>query len=108
MRSSASGGRLSVVAGYRIHEDESAVTVELTEVGGDQAQLLEAFSKCRAGQCSCPTDEYRKLAELDVQSTEDVIRLQLKTKPGEKLDISEIEACLDYTTGKAAGTKPAR
>ena len=95
------------MARSRIHEDESAVTVELTEVGGEQAQLLEAFSECQAGQCSCPTDEYRKLAGLDVESIEDVVRLQLKTKPGEKLDISEIEACLDYTTGKAAGTTPA-
>ncbi len=83
---------------YRIQEEESAISIEVAEVGGRQEQLLEAFGECQAAQCSCPTNEYQKLASMQVEQTSDAIRIRLETKPGEKLDNSEISACLDYTT----------
>lgn len=89
------------MARYRIEESEKAVIVDVTEVGGKQEKLLDAFSACQAGQCSCPTDEYEKLAAMEVQRGEDDIQLRLEPKPGEKFDVSEIAACLDYTTAKA-------
>jgi hypothetical protein len=88
------------MARYRIEERESTVSIEVTGVGGQQNQLLEAFGECQAGQCSCPTDEYQKLAAIDVQHAGDLIRLRLEAKPGEKFDTAEIAACLDYTTAK--------
>ena len=88
------------MARYRIQEEASAVSIELTEVGGHQEQLLEAFGECQAGRCSCPTDEYQKLASMDVENHQDAIRIRLTTKPGEKLDAAEISACLDYTTSR--------
>jgi hypothetical protein len=92
------------MARYRIEEKESAVSIEVTEAGGQQDQLLEAFGECQAGQCSCPTDEYKKLALMDVQQAGDLIRLRLEAKPGEKIDTSEIAACLDYVTAKLTET----
>lgn len=85
---------------YRIDEDESAVSIEVTEVKGQQDRLLEAFEECQSGQCTCPTDEYAKLASMEVEQAGDRIRLRLEPKPGEKFDTSEIAACLDYTTAK--------
>lgn len=93
------------MAHYRIKETESAVSIELTDVAGEQEQLLGAFAACQAGQCSCPTDEYQKLAGMDIQQGEDEIRLELEPKPGEKFDLSEIAACLDYTTAKTTRTE---
>lgn len=86
------------MARYQIREDEAAVSVEVTDVDGKEDQLLEAFGECQAGNCSCPTDEYDKLAAMDVQQSSGVIKLRLEPKPGETLDTSEIAACLDYTT----------
>jgi hypothetical protein len=85
---------------YRIQEEASALSIEVTEAAGRQEQLLEAFGACQAGRCSCPTNEYRKLASMNVEQAGDSIRIRLETKPGEKLDASEIAACLDYTTAK--------
>lgn len=93
------------MAHYRIKESESAVSIELTEVAGNQEQLLGAFAACQAGQCSCPTDEYQKLAAVDIQQGAEEIRLELEPKPGEKFDLSEIAACLDYTTANATKTE---
>jgi hypothetical protein len=87
------------MAHYRTDEnDESKVLVELVEVGDHQDQLIEALGDCQAGQCSCPPNEYDKLESMELERGEDLVRLRLQLKPGEKLDKSQIAACLDYTT----------
>lgn len=93
------------MARYRIAKEESSVCVDLTDVGGKHAELLEAFGECQAGRCSCPTDEYQKLASMEVQQAGNVIRLRLKARRGEELDTSEIAACLDYVTTKLTGPR---
>ena len=92
------------MARYRIDERGASVAIELTEVGGQQGQLLKAFGECQAGHCSCPTDEYQKLSGMAVEQGDGVIRLRLDAKRGEKFDVAEIAACLEYTTAKAATT----
>jgi hypothetical protein len=86
------------MAGYRIHEDDTAVEIELTGVGAKKEAFLEAFAECQAGHCACPTDEYRKVASMEVIGAGDAITVRLETKPGERLDAAQIETCLDYTT----------
>jgi hypothetical protein len=88
------------VARYRIDEDEGAVSIQLTELSGRQAELLEAFRECQEGRCTCPTEEYRKVASMDIHADEDRIAIRLSSKPGQRLDSSEIDACLDHTVGK--------
>ena len=55
------------MARYRIEDSGSSVVIELTEVAGREGELLQAFSECQVGQCSCPTDEYQKLAAMEVE-----------------------------------------
>jgi hypothetical protein len=88
------------MARYRIHEEQTAVLIELTEVGSKKEQFLEAFSECQAGRCTCPTDEYNKLDSIEVESDAGSIRVRLEVKPGEKLDAAPIQTCLEYTTEK--------
>jgi hypothetical protein len=85
---------------YRIREDEFGLSIEVEGVGSKQAQLMQTFGECKEGQCSCPTDEYTKVASMDVKQEGDSIRLRLEAKAGETFDASEIAACLDYTTRK--------
>jgi hypothetical protein len=90
---------------YRISNESSAVSIELTGVAGHQKELLEAFQGCQERTCSCPTDEYQNVASMTVDANESRIAIRLEAKPGAKLDVSEIESCLDYTIG---GVEPAR
>ena len=93
------------MARYRLTEEpKSAVAIEITEVAGKRDQLLGALAACKAGECSCPTDEYKKLNSMDIDTSDDRIRLRLEPKSGEKFDLSEIAACLDYTTAKATAS----
>lgn len=92
------------MARYQVEERASTVSIEVSEVSGKEHQLMQAFGECQIGRCSCPTDEYTKLAAMKVEQSADSIRIQLEPKPGERLDITEIAACLDYTTDKV--TKP--
>ena len=89
------------MARYRIDEDETAVSIELTDLAGRRREdLMEAFGECQEGRCTCPTEEYRKVASMDVEAEEDRIAIRLSSKPGERLDSSEIDACLNHTVGK--------
>jgi hypothetical protein len=47
-----------------------------------------------------------KLGSMEVEQAGDLIRIRLQPKPGEKIETSEIAACLDYTTAKVAETIP--
>ena len=87
---------------YQVDQKESTVSIEVSDVSGKANRLMQAFGECQSGQCSCPTDEYAKLASMKVEQSGDGIRIQLEPKPGERLDIGEIAACLDYTTDKSA------
>lgn len=90
----------AIMARYEVEEKASTVSIEVSDVSGQEHQLLQAFGECQSGQCSCPTDEYAKLASMKVEQFGDRILIQLEPKPGERLDITEIAACLDYTTDK--------
>ena len=89
---------------YQIDESaDSGLGIEITGVAGKQEQLLAAFGECQEGQCTCPTDEYRKVEAMEVMATSDRIDIRLKPKPGAQFDPAEITACLDYTIDKTAG-----
>ena len=90
------------MARYQITETASSVAIELTEVGEHQTELLAAFSECQQGSCSCPTDEYRKVATMDVESGADRIAIRLEAKPGSRFEATELETCLEHTVAKVA------
>ncbi len=85
------------MARYRVTEESGTTAIELTEVAGEQQDLLEAFSECQEGRCSCPTDEYRKVASMEVHSEADRIQISLTAKPGDRFDEAQIDVCLDHT-----------
>ena len=89
------------MSSYTIKAEVGIVAIEITGVAGRQAELLEAFGECQRGQCSCPTNEYEKVAAMAVEPADDRIDIRLEAKPATTLDASEIEACLDYTVGRA-------
>ncbi len=62
-----------------------------------QKALLEEFAKCAAGTCSCPTPQYEKVQSIDVQAKATGVTVELKVKPGDRIDIAEIERCLEHT-----------
>lgn len=51
------------------------MSIRVTDMADRQAKLLEAFAECQAGHCTCPTDEYQKVAGMDVRSAADEITL---------------------------------
>ena len=88
---------------YQIREEQSGVSIDLTDVGGHHDALLNAFEDCATGQCSCPTDQFEKLASIDVQRYEDQIALHLESRDGARFDPSAIAACLDHTVNRIEG-----
>lgn len=88
---------------YKIDEKESGIDISVTDAKNDNQKLLEAFRECQEGRCSCPTEEYKKLASLEVAQDGEEIQLRLKSKDGEVINKSEIERCLDFTAERVKG-----
>ena len=93
------------MARYRIEKSpESAVAIEVSEVGARRSRMLAAFASCQAGQCSSSTDEYRKLESMSIDRGEDDITVRLEPREGESFDLSQIAVCLDYVTARGSST----
>jgi hypothetical protein len=88
------------MARYEITPSDAGVAIQVTDVGDQREVLLAAFAECQQGQCSCPTDEYRKVEAMEVAHSEGAIEIRLRAKPGTEFDSREIAACLDYTVTK--------
>jgi hypothetical protein len=88
------------MARHRVKDQPQGVAIQVTEVARRQRQLLEAFQQCQSGHCTCPTEEYQKVAGMQVSQAADEITLQLQARPGTRLDTGEVAACLEHTIAK--------
>ena len=88
----------------KINEKNNHVTINISQVDNDQDAILQNLNACKEGNCSCPTDEYEKLKNLDIRiDTEfNEIIVELEPKKDEKFAINEIQKCLDHTASKIA------
>jgi len=81
-----------------VSEHEKGVDISVEGVENKKEKLLEAFQECQEGRCSCPTDEYKKLESLDIEHDNQDIHLHLKPRQGQKINKTEIDKCLEYTS----------
>ncbi len=82
---------------YEITEQDTDVQIQVHDTAGRTEQLLASMQDCQQGRCSCPTDQYDRLAAMNVTATDDEVTVRLQPQPGQRLDPDELRACLDYT-----------
>ena len=51
---------------------------------------------------ACPTDQYDRLASIEVGGGDGELTVHLTPRPGEHLDPVALRACMDYTLESAA------
>ena len=90
---------------YEVSTSQNGLTINIEVPDKRKEKLLEEFGNCQKGKCSCPTEEYRKLESLSVESSENNISLILKPKADQSFDINEINKCLNYTMEKVRKEK---
>lgn len=86
---------------YEITQSGPDIEIHLSTAAGQASWLLQSLQDCRSGQCGCPTDQYDKLAAMEIGAGGDEVTVRLHPLPGERLDPDQIQACLDYTTTAA-------
>ena len=85
---------------HKIKNINEGIEIKIFGVSEKQEELLQSFELCQQGKCDCPTDEYKKLEDLQVNAEKDEISLNLKAKSGKQFDKNEIEKCIDFTINK--------
>lgn len=88
---------------YKIEETNQNLTIEIKGRSLQNHQLREAFQQCQEGRCDCPTDEYDKLEEMQIEQGLDQLSLRLKVKRGHTIAQDVVAACLDHTLKKFKG-----
>lgn len=85
---------------HTIKSTPQGIEIEIKDDGENREELLKAFGECQRGQCSCPTNEYKKLAGMDISSSQEELIIKLAAKPEQHFNASEIEKCLEFTLKK--------
>lgn len=86
-----------VVMKHEVEQTSEGVRIRATVAAESQRALLDEFAKCAAGACACPTPQYEKVQAMDVTTHEAGVTVELKVKPGESIDITDIERCMEHT-----------
>lgn len=82
---------------HTIETTNEGLRISASVPSDKQQELLEEFAKCAAGTCSCPTPQYAKVQSIDVQPRAAGVTVDLTLKPGEAIDVADIEQCLAHT-----------
>lgn len=88
---------------HTVEKTNEGLRISATAGPEKQKALLEEFAKCAAGTCSCPTPQYEKVQSIDVSAQDSGVTVNLKVKPGESIDVADIERCLDHTAQQIGG-----
>ena len=83
----------------KVKKENSHVIVSIGEVDSDKDIILKNLQDCKDGNCSCPTNEYEKLENINIEVKDELneIQVDLKPKKGVDISINEIKKCLDHT-----------
>ena len=83
-----------------LKKTKNGLIINVSIMDSDKGKLIEEFSKCKQGNCGCPTKEYEKLESLNIEEKPNSISMNLKSKEKQKFDLNEINKCLNYTFEK--------
>jgi len=86
---------------YTVEQDREVVEIQVEGVGDRAPALMKSFQECQSGDCACPTDQYDRLADLEVSQSGDALRLTLTAFDGQRFDVGDLESCLEHTISKA-------
>lgn len=85
---------------HEIKQQNEKLTIKISGIKDKQNELISSFESCQQGKCDCPTDEYKRLDSMNINSNENDIVLNLKSKQGQFFSKSEIEKCIEFTVNK--------
>jgi hypothetical protein len=91
---------------YEISEQGTTAEIRVQDAGNQRSSLLQALGECRSGSCGCPSDQYERLANLDVDATDHNVTLRLEPRPGQRLDPEQLCECLDHTLAQITSQSP--
>ncbi len=71
----------------------TSLVVNIEEVSNKNA-ILQTIQSCAEGDCTCSTDEYKKVESMQIVPGANSIQLKIEVKSGEIIDPNCISECL--------------
>lgn len=82
---------------HTIKQTNEGARINVIVEAEKQNLIIQEFTKCAAGTCSCPSPQYEKLESVSVSTQGSTITVDLKVLEGQVIDFADIERCLDHT-----------
>ena len=86
---------------YTVGAKGAELIVKVEDVGDHQDELPQSLQECAEGRCSCPTTQHEKVYAIAIEPGTDTVRIALKAKPGEVIDETASDKCMECTTRQA-------
>jgi hypothetical protein len=81
---------------YRIVTQDGGISIQIDDVLGQEAILVQKIRQCRQSAWACPSGECLNVGSIDERIEEGRVFLTLTPRPGAQLNLSGIEECLSY------------
>ena len=75
------------------NQSGSSLVVNIVDLT-DKNAIMETIQGCADGSCACSTDEYQKVASIEILPGANSIQLNIEVKAGEVIDPNCISECL--------------
>lgn len=75
------------------NQSGSSLVVNIEDVT-DKNAIMETIQSCADGSCACSTDDYQKVASIEILPGANSIQLNIEVKAGEVIDPNCISECL--------------
>ena len=80
---------------YEMTERGEDVEIRVRDTGERAPRVLASMQECQEGRCGCPTDQYDRLAGMEVKVGDGEVSVSLHPRDGEQFDLGELRACMD-------------
>jgi hypothetical protein len=88
-----------VIMKFSIEQRATGLRIDAQVAEGQRQALQEELAKCASGTYSCPSTQYEKLQSIEITPAPEGVVIDLKAKPGETVDASDVQRCLEHTAG---------
>ena len=81
---------------YHILKQDNRLSVQIDDVSGREAALVEKIRQCRQSAWACPSGECLNIGSIEERIEEGRVLLTFIPRPDAQLNSSGIEECLRY------------
>lgn len=76
---------------HSIESTNAGLHINVSADLAKQPAVLEAFAKCAAGACACPTSQFDKVQSVEIKPQQTGVTVDLGVRPDQTIALADVE-----------------